>query len=375
MSHHVRARHDACPTLSPLALYGRLAQAVGLAVIPTAADDPKHPTIRHWQRMNSQASRRTLASWILKKAGANFGYVPRLSGLVVVDVDPPQDPKTLLRELNITDTPVIIRTPRGGYHFPLQSDAVPTVDLRPHYHTEIRCGALVVAPGSVDAKTGRSYYFERGGYGDFLRLPRLDLARYEALTGKVLRTATNHPQDIDGRGPVHEGRRNQYVFAHLRAHGAAGYFHAYDDVLIEGTHYNLTQCIPPLPDVEIASVAKALTEHEKLRQDAKNRKQVQRSGMNDLFGGPELPAEKSLDATIAELRVFAADWITELLRAQGGYQFEPLALAVMQTFMLRETDVKDVCVELARRGVVGDTWKPDKKRKPHGHHRIALTGT
>ena len=120
---------------------------------------------------------------------------------------------------------------------------------------------------------------------------------------------------------------------------------------------------------------KALTEHERLRQDAKNRKQVQCSGMDDLFGGPELPAEKSLDATIAELRAFAADWIVERLRAEGGYQFEPLALAVMQTFMLRETDVKDVCVDLARRGVIADTWKPDKKRKPHGHHRIAFTGT
>jgi hypothetical protein len=117
---------------------------------------------------------------------------------------------------------------------------------------------------------------------------------------------------------------------------------------------------------------KALSEHEKLRQDAKNRKQVERSGMSDLFGGPTVPDEKSLETVIAELRGFASDWIVELLREISGYQFEPLALAVMQTFMLRETDVKDICVDLSQRGIINNTWDQERKRKPHGHHIIAL---
>lgn len=117
---------------------------------------------------------------------------------------------------------------------------------------------------------------------------------------------------------------------------------------------------------------KALSEHEKLRQDAKNRKRTERSGMDDLFGGPTVPDEKSLDTIIAELRGFASDWIVELLREKGDYQFDPLALAIMQTFMLRETDVKDICVDLAKRGVITNTWKSERKRKPSKHHVIAL---
>lgn len=118
---------------------------------------------------------------------------------------------------------------------------------------------------------------------------------------------------------------------------------------------------------------KALSEHEKLRQDAKNRKQTERRGMADMFGGPSVPKEKSLDTIIADQRVFAAEWVAELLREGASYKFDALALEVMQKFMLRETDVKDICVQLARRGLITDTWKHDQKRKPHGHHLIALT--
>ncbi len=117
---------------------------------------------------------------------------------------------------------------------------------------------------------------------------------------------------------------------------------------------------------------KALSEHEKLRQDAKNRKQIERSGMADLFGGPTVPDEKSLETIIAELRGFASNWIVELLRNTGSYPFERLALAVMQKFMLREKDVKDICVDLARRGIIINTWEQGRKRKPSGQHIIAL---
>jgi len=120
---------------------------------------------------------------------------------------------------------------------------------------------------------------------------------------------------------------------------------------------------------------KALSEHEKLRQDAKNRKQTERSGMDDLFGGPTVPDEKSLETVIAELRGFASDWIMQSLKEHGDCQFELLALAVMQAFMLRETDVKDICVDLARRGIITNNWKQERKRKPHGHHVIALSGS
>ena len=36
----------------------------------------------------------------------------------------------------------------------------------------------------------------------------------------------------------------------------------------------------------------------------------------------------------------------------------------MQTFMLRETVVKDICVDLAQRGIISNTWERNVSASP-----------
>lgn len=200
----------------------------------------------------------TVENWSREKADANIGYLPHLSGHVVIDVDDPDVLDVILLELGIVDPPVVIRTPRGGYHVPLLSNPIPTVDLRPRYAAEIRCNGLVVGPGSVDPKTGRAYRFERGSYGDFLRLPQLDLSRYEALAGKAPSPVSASRLDVGLRGPIHEGRRNHSVFTHVRSLASTNSFPSFEDVVAEAQRYNAVECVPPLPDTEVIGIARSV---------------------------------------------------------------------------------------------------------------------
>ena len=50
---------------------------------------------------------------------------------------------------------------------------------------------------------------------------------------------------------------------------------------------------------------------------------------------------------------------------------------MLELFMLRKTDVKDICVDLADRGVIGATWKERGARikKPDDNDLISLRST
>lgn len=46
------------------------------------------------------------------------------------------------------------------------------------------------------------------------------------------------------------------------------------------------------------------------------------------------------------------------------YKFSELWPLLLEQFMIRETNVKDICVELAAEGVIKPTWKLSKRPKP-----------
>ena len=52
--------------------------------------------------------------------------------------------------------------------------------------------------------------------------------------------------------------------------------------------------------------------------------------------------------------------------------FAHLVDAIMQAFMLRETNVKDVCVDLASEGKIANSWGVGG-RKPNDQTTIMLT--
>ena len=68
----------------------------------------------------------------------------------------------------------------------------------------------------------------------------------------------------------------------------------------------------------------------------------------------------------------AADYVLELLAQQGELRFSQIVPALLQPFMLRETNVKDICVDLAKAGQIENVWGGGN-RKPHDEDVIRLS--
>jgi three-Cys-motif partner protein len=116
----------------------------------------------------------------------------------------------------------------------------------------------------------------------------------------------------------------------------------------------------------------ALRGHQHLRERAKQVKRETRTGQNELFNADLIP-DNSFDEIVQENSQLARNWIvTRLEGRRTSIQFGVLLLNVLELFALRETNVKDVCVQLANDGLVENTWKPAGKNKPYDGSPIML---
>lgn len=109
---------------------------------------------------------------------------------------------------------------------------------------------------------------------------------------------------------------------------------------------------------------KALQTHAANRAHAKSRKQEAKSGIADLFAKHEAQVQAATvgDDAASEMTK-AAPKVLDLLRA-GPLRFAAIAGIVMEFYRLRETNVKDLAVQLAREGKIEDTWSASGKKKP-----------
>ena len=94
--------------------------------------------------------------------------------------------------------------------------------------------------------------------------------------------------------------------------------------------------------------------------------------MEDMFSGQSMPEENTLEELVDSIRATATVWTRAHLSDVGPVKFDDLCVAMLQLFMLRVTDAKDICVAMADEGTVVNTWRADNKRKPHDHHQIGL---
>lgn len=118
---------------------------------------------------------------------------------------------------------------------------------------------------------------------------------------------------------------------------------------------------------------RALREHARARSEAMTRRRQARSGSGDLFAEFEADyREGSIDEIVAEQKQLAKERLMKMLDESNSLFFIDVVDALMQAFMLRETNVKDVCVELAQEGKIENSWG-DGSRKPNNQTRIALT--
>lgn len=121
------------------------------------------------------------------------------------------------------------------------------------------------------------------------------------------------------------------------------------------------------------------TEYEALRKHAKNRAnaiQLQREkrlNVSDMFADHQAELqEATIDEIVSEQKALAMARLLEILLQQGPIKFSRIVSSLLQPFMLRETNVKDICVELAKAGKIANVWGGGN-RKPRDEDIIRLT--
>jgi three-Cys-motif partner protein len=117
---------------------------------------------------------------------------------------------------------------------------------------------------------------------------------------------------------------------------------------------------------------RALREYAKNRANAKEQKRDEESGNLGLFPGHEagLQAE-TVDETVTEQMAAASAHIVDVLSKRSSIAFESVVMRLLQRYMLRETNVKDICAALARNGTIERTWGAGN-RKPKDSDMIKL---
>ncbi|HWK47946.1 MAG TPA: three-Cys-motif partner protein TcmP [Stellaceae bacterium] len=115
----------------------------------------------------------------------------------------------------------------------------------------------------------------------------------------------------------------------------------------------------------------ALRAHARNRSAAITRKREKKSGGIDLFADHEADLRAaSIDGVVNEQKALAREHLLKLL-AERSQPFSRVVDTLLETYMLRETDVKNVCMDLAREGAIQRTWGTGN-RKPSDDSAIAL---
>lgn len=116
----------------------------------------------------------------------------------------------------------------------------------------------------------------------------------------------------------------------------------------------------------------ALRQHAKTRVSAKEKKREEQTGIGDLFAGHQADVqEATIDEIVKEQKVLASDYLMAILPRHVSLSFSKVVVLLLQAYMLRETNVKDICVELAVAGRIENTWGGGN-RKPRDEILIRL---
>lgn len=117
----------------------------------------------------------------------------------------------------------------------------------------------------------------------------------------------------------------------------------------------------------------ALKDHDMRRAVARQAIQENRTGQLGLFGADDTAsmAERSMEMELAKIRIQAAHWLRAQL-SNGPKPFHEIWPSILDQFMLRKTDAKQVCVELAKAGEIKETWRLNgsRRRTPDENDKI-----
>ena len=109
----------------------------------------------------------------------------------------------------------------------------------------------------------------------------------------------------------------------------------------------------------------ALKEHVKNRADAKERVRIEKEGTGDLFAGVEAKVqETTFEEIIADQMALASEDLMTTITEFGPVPFRQAVVNLQQAYMLRETNVKDICCTLASSGLLEPNWIVGRQKKP-----------
>jgi len=116
----------------------------------------------------------------------------------------------------------------------------------------------------------------------------------------------------------------------------------------------------------------ALRVNARDRAEAKERKREDKSGSPDLFAGLDADVQEStLDDIVEEQKTLASEELLAIIQEFGPMSFSSVWAILLRAHMLRVTNVKDICVDLAKAGKIENTWGSGN-RKPRDEDMIKL---
>jgi len=244
--------HGATPCTAP----GKVPFARGWAADAVVRyEDPEADTAEHLARMAAHLA-----------GGGNVGWVVP-PGTLVLDADTLEAVAHL--EARLPEGPSQESRPGRG-HYLVRAPEAPLrarcrVDLAPGVAVDLRCGGrsqIVVEPSRH--ATGAHYTWVRRLLADLGRLPELP----EALLAPIVEQAGEERQRPNGRGngadheggPIPEGERNATLASYAGAMRRRGM--APEEILAGLQAINSRRCDPPLPDDEVARIARSVGRYE-----------------------------------------------------------------------------------------------------------------
>ena len=150
-----------------------------------------------------------------------------------------------------------------------------------------------------------------------------------------------------------------------------------DKATVERPHFFITYGTKSLEGLKVFRQAEydALRQHEKNRANARERIREKRTNTPDLFAGHQAKVqEATVDEIVQEQMELASAELMSALANSGPHLFSGVLVSLLQAYMLRETNAKDICVNLAKAGKIEKTWGGGN-RKPRDECLIKLTAT
>lgn len=237
--------------------------ARGWHVLPLRSRS-KLPLLKNWPQQ-ATADRKVITRWWKRWPEAGVGIATgSKSGLVVVDVDVKNGGDESLRDLELTygELPETVRVLTGGGGYHLYFKLPVGRELRNSTGKlgdglDIRAtGGFVVAPPSLHPN-GRCYEFKAGFGPDEVRVADLPAWLLELLERRAPDQVERAPDQTSGRIP--EGRRNSTLCSFAGWLRRAGLDReTIAAVLVE---INRRQCDPPLPEDEVAAIARSVSRY------------------------------------------------------------------------------------------------------------------